>query len=281
MLVLDPTQPPLWRSPDTLQFGVEARAVLDAPTPWQQRMVTELTRGVPETALGPVALALGGTEREARALVDALAPVLCPPATTTAPRTAVVHETDHAPAGAASHVAAALSASGAAGRDAGPGQIVVLVSSHVTDPRVAAALLRDDTPHLPVVFVGGGVTIGPLVEPGRTPCLMCVAAERRDLDPAWPALAGQLLECAPVEAGAGLALEAGLVAARMVMAPVGRSGSARSVTLSAVSPRRSWRVHRQHEDCGCRSPEGTSMRHAESDPRRPATTTATAIARPA
>jgi bacteriocin biosynthesis cyclodehydratase domain-containing protein len=34
--------------------------------------------------------------------------------------------------------------------------------------------------------------IGPLVLPGRTACLRCVDAHRRDRDPAWPAVAAQL-----------------------------------------------------------------------------------------
>jgi bacteriocin biosynthesis cyclodehydratase domain-containing protein len=48
-------------------------------------------------------------------------------------------------------------------------------------------------PHLPVVVRETTAVIGPLVLPGRTPCLRCVALTRGDRDPVWPVLAAQLI----------------------------------------------------------------------------------------
>lgn len=53
-----------------------------------------------------------------------------------------------------------------------------------------ATLLRID--HLPVVVDEDRVRIGPLVSPGRTPCVGCHDRHRADWDPAWPALVHQL-----------------------------------------------------------------------------------------
>ncbi|MCW2829328.1 MAG: hypothetical protein JWP31_20, partial [Aeromicrobium sp.] len=53
-----------------------------------------------------------------------------------------------------------------------------------------AGLLRLD--HLPVVIDEDQVRIGPLVRPGRTPCMSCHDLHRTDWDPAWPALVHQL-----------------------------------------------------------------------------------------
>jgi len=52
------------------------------------------------------------------------------------------------------------------------------------------ALLGID--HLPVVIDEDRVPIGPLVRPGRTPCVSCHDLHRTDWDPAWPALLHQL-----------------------------------------------------------------------------------------
>jgi bacteriocin biosynthesis cyclodehydratase domain-containing protein len=49
-----------------------------------------------------------------------------------------------------------------------------------------------DRPHLPVVVREATAVIGPLVLPGRTPCVRCLELARRDRDPAWPLLAAQL-----------------------------------------------------------------------------------------
>ena len=53
-----------------------------------------------------------------------------------------------------------------------------------------AAVLGVD--HLPVVIDEDRVRIGPLVRPGRTPCVGCHDLHRTDWDPAWPALLAQL-----------------------------------------------------------------------------------------
>lgn len=48
-------------------------------------------------------------------------------------------------------------------------------------------------PHLPVLIRETTAVIGPLVLPGRSPCLRCVELTRGDRDPVWPVLAAQLI----------------------------------------------------------------------------------------
>jgi bacteriocin biosynthesis cyclodehydratase domain-containing protein len=48
-------------------------------------------------------------------------------------------------------------------------------------------------PHLAVLIRDTAALIGPLVLPRQTPCLRCVELARADRDPAWPALAAQLV----------------------------------------------------------------------------------------
>ncbi|MBN9172996.1 MAG: hypothetical protein J0I70_02435, partial [Microbacterium sp.] len=61
MLRLDPAYPPVWRTPTTLQFGVDAVALLEDPEPWEERVVDELSRGLPEGAVHPLATEAGAT----------------------------------------------------------------------------------------------------------------------------------------------------------------------------------------------------------------------------
>ncbi|MEZ3159746.1 hypothetical protein AB1K54_04275 [Microbacterium sp. BWT-B31] len=70
MLRLDPSHPPLWRDPTTLQFGIDAVAVLDDPQPWQERIVRELEDGFPDAALGPLAESFGAPPGGAAAMID-------------------------------------------------------------------------------------------------------------------------------------------------------------------------------------------------------------------
>jgi bacteriocin biosynthesis cyclodehydratase domain-containing protein len=50
-----------------------------------------------------------------------------------------------------------------------------------------------DEPHLLACVRETTGVVGPLVVPGRTPCLRCLALARGERDPQWPALSAQLI----------------------------------------------------------------------------------------
>ncbi len=154
---------------------------------------------------------------------------------------------------------------------------VVLVEAAAADPARAQDLLRRDVPHLSVVVREDDVVVGPLVRPGRGPCLRCLDLHRSALDPAWPAMLAQLLSGrrrVPEESAvAGLA---GHLAALQVLALLdGRQASAATgATLEVELPdglvtRRAWAVH---PGCGCHwPPDGApGDRDAPGGPRHPA-----------
>jgi bacteriocin biosynthesis cyclodehydratase domain-containing protein len=286
MLHLDPAYPPVWRSPTALQFGAEAIAVIHDVQPWQERLLAELAVGIPEHALEPVAIALGGTPQRAHGLVaqvhaalrgeDSPAPTL---------RVAV-----RLPTGFSEDVSMAvidtLAAAGALVEvqperpdlppRTPPETTVVMLSEHVADPELARALMHDDIPHLPIVFASRRVVVGPLVRPGETACLMCVEAARTDRDPFWPVVASQLNGRRVPPVSRTLATEAALLAVRMLTGPF--EAVEHSVTLRADSSRRSWRAHPPHPTCRCRSLSETArdLAPAIADPPPDrATTTAT------
>ncbi|MGA7146980.1 MAG: hypothetical protein WBX17_00630, partial [Microbacterium sp.] len=76
MLRIDPAHPPLWRSTTTLQFGLPPVAVVEDPTPWQQRLVRDLERGLPEDAVISLACAHGASGPAAEEFVARIAPAI-------------------------------------------------------------------------------------------------------------------------------------------------------------------------------------------------------------
>lgn len=263
MLRLDPAQPPLWRSTTTLQFGIDAVAIVEAGEAWHLRLLRELERGVPEDALERIAVTLGAPRGRATAFVQRLAPALSAPP---APPRRITVQADASMATAdVDIVAGALAATGLSierevwgdHREQPPAAApVVLLGHHIIDPRRAGALMLRDLAHLPLVFVGGRIEAGPLVDPGRTACLSCLAAERRDADARWPLVAAQLVGREPSPVDAGRLFLGGLLAARVLSDAEqrGRRPTSHSVSLGvdALHPR--IRAHRPHEDCLCRSP---------------------------
>jgi hypothetical protein len=261
MLRLDPAHPPLWRSPTCLQFGLSGSARLEEPHPWEERLIAALARGMTDEALAERLRAERIDAEEADALLAELQPVLR--RVGEAPRI-VLEVADDLPASLAETVEGAMSRAGAvvrtvphAGWGAGPvgrDETVVLLAAHLVDPRRAAALVSSDVRHLPLVLDGAGAEIGPLVVPGRTACLACGAAHATDADAAWPALAAQLLRRA-FAADLDVAREASRVAVQLIAAP--GEPTARSVRLRADAPNRVWQAHPPHEECRCRSLEGS------------------------
>lgn len=287
MLRLDPAYPPLWRTASALQLGADPTLVVDDPAPWQERLLHELGRGVPEVALEPIARMLGAPPAQARSFVAGISRAL--ESETRSPLARVQLRVPETIATADTEaLAGALSAFGAAVEIAPveavvyepvpPGVPVVVVAGHLVDPRHAAALARADIAHLPVVLSGGQVTVGPLVRPGETACLACLDAQRTDDDASWPLVAAQLVGRSSPAFGRALAVEAGIAAGRLLTDAAPRVG--RSVTIHAGSARREWRSHHPHERCRCRSLAETATAVEAATPDR-ATTTATGCARPA
>lgn len=257
MLRLAPSHPPLWRTATTVQFGTDDVARLTDVTPWQERMLASLADGIPAGLLIPLALTLGAREPEAVRFAECVRPALV----TDEPALKVIvelpDELDPAVETAIEHGLAAGGLDIAAMRRwpaPSPDLPVIIVAHRLVDPRRAARLTGDDVPHLPIELTGDRATVGPLVVPGRTACLACLHAHRSDRDPSWPLLAAQLLGRTPPDHDPGIVVEAGLLAGRLLRR--GSDVSATSISLAADEVRRTWRAHRPHARCLCRSPEG-------------------------
>ncbi|WP_348787267.1 hypothetical protein [Leifsonia sp. NPDC080035] len=258
---LDPSRPPVWRSPRALQFGVEAPdIVLEDPSIAEERMVAALAGGASRDTLRTIAAAGGAAPEAADALLARLSPVLAA-GPRTGPAGLVVLD------GAGPTAARILALLHDAGVDARAGlddddpaldgaEAAVLVAPYAVAPRRHQRWLRRDVPHLPVVFGDRAVHVGPFVTPGDGPCLRCGDLHRRDADPAWPAIAAQL-HARPLPGESELACGAvSSVAAGAVLAR--RDGRPLPTGVAMRFDRRTLRWSEQrreaHPECGCLSP---------------------------
>ena len=282
MLRLAPSHPPLWRSTTSLQFGSDDVARLDDVAPWQEQLLDALTDGIPDAMLIPLARVHGASAEAAEAFLTRIGAALAPPLR--APEGVRVELPSDLSPTDADAIITGLQGAGVrveavtAWTDDRARLPVVAVAHRLLDPRRGAQLMARDTVHVPLELSGDRVSVGPLVVPGVTACLSCLHAHRRDADPSWPLVAAQLLGRPAVTGERALLLEGAVLAARLLQA--GPAEVTRSVVVSARSVRRSWREHRPHAECLCRSPAGTATVDAHAL-RRHAPTTPTACARPA
>lgn len=255
VLKLDPRWPLVWRNPFSLQFGIDPpRVRLDDLTDSEERMLAALAIGVTLPGLAVIC----GERLEVRdALLTRLEPVMLsglpqapPPLVAVSGVGSLASAVTAVLAGCGIRV---VTAADPAELEHTSPDLAVVVGQFVLAPATHAVWLRRDIVHLPVVASETGVTIGPIIEPGEGPCLLCLELYRRDADPAWPAVAAQLLgrsagsDCALVMAEASAAL-ARVVLARLNNGP----GFAHSLRIDATTGARTSREWHPHPDCGCR-----------------------------
>lgn len=258
VLRIDPTVPLVWRTPDCIQLGVDAPlAVIDQVTEPIERMVAALVAGISRSGLDMIARSTRAAAGEADRLLALLDPVLSSPVRARAGSVLVE--------GSGPTASLLRQLLGEPGDDP---DLVVLVAHHVTRPERAAQLLRRDVPHLAIVYGDSEVRIGPVVEPGSGPCLRCLELHRRDADPAWPAIATQLLGRSSQLERPLLATEVAAAAARVALGRLASGpGSAVGITIAGADGSRVERRWQPHPECGCiRLPEALGEGEALSAP---------------
>lgn len=252
ILKLDPRWPLAWRTPTSVQIGVDPiRVLLDGVTTTDERMLAALAVGISRPGLELIG------RSETQPFLDQLQPALLSLRTHTAPRTVAITGTgpfvERLADALGHHGVEVLVASRPADFPQSLPDVGIAVGHYVVHPELRGFWLRRDVPHLPVVFADSAVTIGPLIEPGRGPCLVCVELHRRDEDPAWPAVGTQLMGRRASVDHAVLVSEAVGAVGRMVLGRLesGEAGAGASVRIEAATGARESRSWDRHPDCGC------------------------------
>lgn len=284
LLHLDPHYRLVWRSPSSLQLGVEQPiVVLNNVTPSQERMIAALISGVTRQGLELVARSSGADVSTAAELLEVMSPALRTEITTTrSPGRVIVAGRGHT----AETLFDLLVSAGVTviwqddSVDPSPRDIAVLIDHFVIDPTSRGYWLRRDIPHLPIVIGDSTVRIGPVIEPGRGPCLWCIDRELTDQDSAWPAIVSQLWGRRSAADHGIVATETASIAARQILQR--RDGPSASPRLTSTSTsidtetgaisKTQWATH---PECGCAVLPETSTADAfpTSEPT-PQTTTA-------
>lgn len=255
VLKLDPRWPVVWRNPFSVQLGIDPPlVVLDDLTDTDERMLSALAVGV---SLPGLTVICHGRVTERDWLLERLRPALLVesepaplPLVAVTGVEALVGEVARVLAGSGVRVMVADTADDLLQRSP---DLAVLAGHFVLAPAMHSVWLRRDIPHIPLVASDTGVVVGPVIEPGDGPCLLCLELHRRDDDAAWPAVATQLLgRRSPVDS-ALVSLEAATTLARVALARLsGGPGAAVSVRIDAETGERSTREWRAHPECGCR-----------------------------
>ncbi|NYJ66127.1 hypothetical protein HNR16_000915 [Pseudoclavibacter chungangensis] len=264
---ISPRFPLVWRSPDAIQLGTaRPRIVVDDVDDGIDRLLTALVRG--DTVERAVATAVRhGTSATRAAEVAALvAPTLEPAPGAErrrAPAEAVVDPAGFTLRGTTPitvPLLAAFAEHGAAPTreplTAGSRDLLVVAAHYVVAPSTYLPLLADDRPHLAVTLEDRIAIAGPLVVPGRTPCIRCDDLYRRDRDGTWPTVATQLVHRrSPLDDPAILRQTADtlvrLALPYLVADEVPEGDAAARIDAVTGSSRR--RPRRFHDECGCRA----------------------------
>ena len=222
VLRINPSRQPLWRSPTELQIGLES----DAPrlrdmTRAQDRLIHMLYKGMPNSYLQEASDKLGvpNPNEILEAISPALIEVTYPQvdeefvkrnfaeicrAQSTYNHTGesvIAQRKLHsifisAPDGCGRLLSESLCNSGI-GRvnsdERTPHDFAILIGNQVLPPSSYSHWLNSMTPHLAIIFDHDGVTVSPIIETGKTPCLTCFHEQQINRDDAWPELASQLL----------------------------------------------------------------------------------------
>lgn len=277
---LDARYPLLWRDERTVQFGLERLVSVDVDEPWVEPLLLRLRAGIRPAAFDVVAHGVGAPRAAARELLATLRPVLVTDPTPTPPVS--IEGVNLSDGRCQERMRQAVEDEGISVVDAADaGAVALVLIEGAAAALQLAPYLRDDRPHLPIAFEHQAAVIGPLVIPGRTPCLSCRDEHERRRDPAWPMLHAQLVG-RPVSISAARIAHAANLAARVLRTPLEQTGM-----MVRISPdgRPLWRSVRHHEGCRCldlssRSPQGTETAPAPLVPRS-ATTRSQGCAQPA
>ncbi len=258
---LDPDVPLLWRDDTTLQLGMAGDVRIEVAAAWVELLIGRMRAGFRRSAFDVVAHGVGAPRREARMLLAQLGAFLvddAPP-----PHAAWVESVNITDGRAAYRMREALADENvASGNRSSPDDVAVVLVQGAAAAMQFARYLRDDTPHLPVAFERGTVTIGPVVRPGASPCLACRDGHERDRDDAWPRLHAQLIDRDAGQLRAAMVAEAAALAARLLRT----DATAGEVVRLSADGSRVWSAVTFHAECRCRALSFPSLPGTETEP---------------
>jgi len=134
------------------------------------------------------------------------------------------------------------------------GDTVIVVADYLVHPRWADQLSRAGVTHCPVIFSDQTITVGPLVTPGHTPCLVCLESHRRDNTVGWLEISSQLWgKLSPLHTPYAIGMAWSLLI--LLLSSGGLTDNDPGFTQASFfvdEGRVSWRATDFHPSCTCR-----------------------------
>lgn len=189
--------PCVWADEQTLRFGIDQAVLrLENPTAPQQRLLIELTQGIPLNTVNARASAYGLTLEETQKFLDELQPVLV---TRSEPRKNIKRTLISllAEERISRQIIPSFQLSGRTTLQGLPSappseHLVVVVENYLGDPCTQQNLYTSGTPFLPIRFSDQSILVGPIISE-HGPCHACVRLWAEQVDPEWRNCALQLI----------------------------------------------------------------------------------------
>lgn len=222
VLRINPSRQLLWRSPTELQIGLEDNAPkLSDMTRAQERLIQMLYRGMPNfyleeaadklgvenpnemlATLGPVLLEVSFPQVDEEFVARNFAEICRAQSSYNHSGESIiaqrklhsVYVSKDLGCGNLLHEALSNSGIGRINSDeSDEHDFAILIGNQVLPPQKYSHWLNSMIPHVAIIFDHDGVTVSPVIETGKTPCLTCFHEQEVERDDSWPEIASQLL----------------------------------------------------------------------------------------
>lgn len=263
MLKLNSDLPLVWRTPTSLQIGIDyPRALLPQLYPAEERFISALRTGFGDASLQTVANECGLTPSECSALLQALGPALIPSTGITSWRIALDGSGPLVDSLGLLLIASGHRVVRASAAVSGKTDLAVVVGDYALEPHRPSGWLSRDIPHLPVVFSDESVRIGPLLGTKASshtpaehlPCEQCIELTHRDTDECWVAMVSQMVGTPAPSQTPLLNAEISAMIARWLHSPDAHPISSNTaIRINAEDGSKEILTFALHPDCGCQA----------------------------
>lgn len=256
MIKLNPAFPLIWRSPTSIQIGIDRPlAIAESITLGQERFLSALRTGISEHSLTAIAKECSLNAAELQSTL-ALFSDACQPETRT-PRKRICLDGNHSQINSMGEIFTRLGHSvvRASALSEPQTDIVFLIADFVQPLHRSGDWHRRNTPHIPVTFGDETIEIGPIVGLEDTaPCAMCISLSKIDKDSAWPVMATQLTGMFSALPTPLVVHEITTMLARWITHPETLSiSSTQSVVIDVATGKRELRTFSVHAECACQT----------------------------
>lgn len=263
MYRLSPNLPLVWTSATSIQVGIDPpRARVDDIPDSAAPLLHALAEGTPASGLAMLARVHQVSDDWVSHLVESLRPALATPRPARPIRLEAwsTSQAIHGLSALAKVSGVEMAVPETITNDRVPiADTAVLVADYLVHPRWADQLARENVPHISILFSDQTLSVGPVVTPGTTPCLVCVELHRRDEMVGWLEVSSQLWgKTSPLHTPTNTAMAWALLL--LFLSPGGVGGSSPGFTRAAYLPdegKVSWESVDFHPRCSCRGISAT------------------------